>query len=254
MGLRLSVLVLTKDEEENLPRLLESLKHLPVDYEVVVVDSGSGDGTVDVAKNYGARVYVKEWEGYVKQREYALKLARGDWVLFMDADEWLTEEVAGEIGRAVEGGRYDGYTVLRRNVYMGKLQRMKGTRLLRLARRDRAYISGRYVHETLAVRGKVGHLKGHILHRPYRDLLHHWGKNTHYALLSAEEKVEGGRRASFFDLLFRLPLMFFRYYVLQGAFLDGKRGVIYALSQAWYHFQKYAILYERTEVKTENRP
>ncbi len=248
MDLRLSVLVLTKDEEENLPTLLESLKLLPVEYEVVVVDSGSEDGTVEVAKRYGAKVYVREWEGYVKQREYALGLARGEWVLFMDADEWLTEEVAEEIGKAVREGRYDGYTVLRRNVYMGKLQRMRGTRLLRLARREKAHISGRYVHETLSVRGEVGHLKGYILHRPYRDLLHHWEKNTRYAVLSAAEKVESGRRASLLDLLFRLPLMFLRYYLLQGAFLDGERGLIYALSQAWYHFQKYALLYERTDV------
>ena len=248
MALKLSVLVLTKDEEENLPTLLESLKLLPLEYEVVVIDSGSGDNTVGIAKKYGARVFVREWQGYVKQREYALSLARGEWVLFMDADEWLTEEVAGEIVRAVRKGKHDGYTVLRRNVYMGRLQRMRGTRLLRLARRKKAYISGRYVHESLAVRGKVGHLKGYILHRPYRNLLHHWEKNTHYALLSSMEKVEGGKRASFPDLLLRLPLMFLRYYLLQGAFLDGKRGVIYALSQAWYHFQKYALLYERTEM------
>ncbi len=244
--MKLSVLVLTRDEEDNLPTLLESLKLLPVDYEVVVVDSGSTDRTVEIAKEYGARVFFKEWEGYVKQREYALSLARGEWVLFMDADEWLTPEVAQSIGEAVKGGEYDAYTVLRRNVYLGKLQRMRGTRLLRLARRDVAVISGKYVHETLSIRsGRIGKLRGYIGHRPYRNLLHHWEKNTKYAALSAREKDEAGKRASFWDLLFRFPLMFLRYYVLQGAFLDGRRGIVYALSQAWYHFQKYALLFEK---------
>ncbi|NPA80359.1 MAG: glycosyltransferase family 2 protein [Thermotogae bacterium] len=241
--MKLSVLVLTKDEEENLPRLLESLKLLPVEYEVVVVDSGSTDGTPEIARRYGAKFVVREWRGYVEQRRYALTLARGEWVLFMDADEWITPALAGEIAGALDGG-YDGYVIPRRNVYLGKLQRMKPTALLRLARKGKVRIRGRYVHEYLEVEGRVGRLKGYIGHRPYRSLLHHWSKNTHYATLSAREKLEAGRGVSWADLLLRFPLMFLRYYILQWAFLDGKRGLIYSLSQAWYHFQKYALLYE----------
>ncbi|NPB03416.1 MAG: glycosyltransferase family 2 protein [Thermotogae bacterium] len=237
-------MILTKNEESNLPRLLESLKLLNCPHEIVVMDSGSTDSTLQIAKSFGARTYVREWSGYVAQREWAISLARGEWILFLDADEWLTPELASEICQAIMKDKFAGYIIARRNEYLGRMQRMKPTSLLRLARKGSVRVMGRYVHEYLSVDGHVGRLKGYIGHRPYRSLTHHWEKNGYYAYLSAREKFEDGRRVSFLDLILRPALMFLRYYLLQWAFLDGFRGLIYAFSQAWYHFQKYALLYE----------
>ncbi len=241
----LSVLVITYNEEDNLPRLLESLRLLGVPYEVVVVDSFSQDRTVEIARSHGARVYQREWEGYRKQREYALSLARGRWVLFLDADEWLTPEIAREISGIVErDGPCDGYRVRRRNVYLGKPQRKLTEKIERLGRRDRMAISGRYVHERPMIEGRICTTRNYIMHLPYRSLKHHWEKNTRYAYLSALEKYEKGRKAGIVDLTLRPLATFLKHYFLQLNFLDGWRGLVYAISQSWYVFQKYAFLRE----------
>ncbi len=241
----LSVLVITYNEEDNLPRLLESLRLLRVPHEVVVVDAFSQDGTPEIARSHGAIVYQRRWEGYREQREYALSLARGRWVLFLDADEWLTLEIAREISEIVErDGPCDGYKLRRRNVYLGKLQRKLPEKIERLGRRDRMTISGRYVHERPFIEGRICTTRNHIMHLPYRDLKHHWEKNTRYAYLSALEKYERGRRAGIVDLTLRPLATFLKHYFLQLNFLDGWRGLVYSISQSWYVFQKYAFLME----------
>ncbi len=241
----LSVLIIAYNEEDNLPRLLDSLSLIGVPHEVVVVDAFSQDRTVEIARSRGARVYQRRWEGYRKQREFALSLARGRWVLFLDADEWLTPEIAREITRIVErDGPCDGYRLRRRNVYLGKLQRKLPEKIERLGRRENMSISGLYVHERPAIKGRVCTTKHYIMHLPYRDLKHHWEKNTRYAYLSALEKYERGRRAGIVDLTLRPFATFLRHYFLQLNFLDGWRGLVYAVSQSWYVFQKYAFLRE----------
>ncbi len=249
----LSILIIAYNEEENLPRLFDSLKFLRVPYEVVVVDAFSQDRTVEVARSRGARVFQRKWEGYRKQREYALSLARGRWILFLDADEWLTPKVGEEISRIVEeDGPCDGYRLKRRNVYLGRVQRKTPEKIERLGRRDRMSIAGKYVHERPFIEGKVCDTKHYILHLPYRNLEHHWEKNTRYAYLSALEKFERGRKSTWVDLTIRPILTFFKHYFLQLNFLDGTRGLIYTVSQSWYVFQKYAFLKEMWLTKSSH--
>ena len=249
----LSVLIIARNEEDNLPRLLESLNLLQVPHEVVVVDAFSQDRTPEIARSHGARVYQREWKGYREQREYALSLARGRWVLFLDADEWLTPEVAREISDIVRrDGPCDGYRLRRRNVYLGKLQRKLPEKIERLGRREKMSISGQYVHERPFIEGRICTTRNYIMHLPYRDLRHHWEKNTRYAYLSALEKYERGRGAGILDLTLRPMATFLKHYFLQLNFLDGWRGLVYSISQSWYVFQKYAFLRELRLRRTDS--
>ncbi len=241
---KLSVIILTKNEERNISRALESLKLLEVPYEAIVVDARSDDRTVEIAKELGARVFLREWKGYKEQREYSLTVARGEWILFLDADEWLSEGIAKEISNICRNSKYDGYKVIRMNYYLGRFMKNTYDKILRLARKDKVRIAGKYVHERIEVDGKYGITKHRILHIPYRNLMHHWEKNTKYAYLSALEKFEAGRRPNILDFTLRLILTFLKHFLIRRAFMEGLPGLIYSISQTWYVFQKYALLYE----------
>jgi len=237
----LDVIVITKNEGDNLPRLFGSLKFLKVPYRVIVFDSFSDDNTVKVSRKMGAEVFLSPWKGYSYQREKALKCSRNPWVLFLDADEELTPELGEEISRVILEGKAEGFYIKRKNYYLGKLQRSKPTKVLRLARRDKIRITKVPVHEKLEVEGKVLTLKNPLLHHPYKNVLHHWEKNTRYAELFSIYD----RRANFLDIALRFPLNFLKYYILNLGVLDGVEGLIFSLSQAWYHTQKYILLYEK---------
>ncbi|MEO0186061.1 MAG: glycosyltransferase family 2 protein [candidate division WOR-3 bacterium] len=237
----LSVIVLTKDEGENIPDLFESLKYLDIPFEVIIFDSFSWDETLKVAKKRNAKAFVSPWKGYSYQRFKALKVASYPWVLFLDADERITPELGKEISRVVLENKADGFYIKRVNVYMGRVQRMRPTKLLRLAKKEKVKITDVPVHEKLVVEGKVLTLKNPMIHYPYKSLLHHWQKNTQYAALFSGSSKKSG----YFQIFFRFPMVFLKYYILNLAILDGVEGLIFSLSQAWYHVQKYALLYER---------
>lgn len=237
----LSVIILTKDEGENIPELIESLKYLRIPFEIIIFDSFSRDETLKIAKKRNAKVFVSPWKGYSYQRYKALKVASYSWVLFLDADERITPELGKEISKVVFENKADGFYIKRVNVYMGRVQRMKPTKLLRLAKREKVGITDVPVHEKLIVNGKILTLKNPIIHYPYKNLLHHWQKNTQYAVLFSSSSKKTG----YFQIFFRFPLVFFKYYFLNLAILDGVEGLIFSLSQAWYHVQKYSLLYER---------
>lgn len=249
MRAAVSVVFIVKDEAD---RLAPSLASVSWADEVLVADTGSTDGTQELARAAGARVETIPWEGYVATRNRAISLAANDWVLVLDADETVTAELAAEIREAVAGpDGADGFRMSRLS-HLGSRPIRHGVwwpdRKLRLGRRSRGFrAEGGHVHEWIEVDGKVRDLSRPLLHHPYRDLADAVRKIVLYARLSALERFERGGRGSVLLLVLRPPLEFLRSYVLKRGFLDGRAGVAVALLHAWYYLLRAGFLLEATE-------
>jgi len=243
----LSVAIITKNEEDRLPLVLEAIKDLA--QEIVVVDSGSTDRTVEIAKSYGAKVFVEEWKGYGKQKQSAFEKTTGDWVLFLDADEVPDEQLKHSIRKLIkeEQPSADGYYVKRRAVYLGKPLRFIWANewLLRLVNRKANPRWVGDIHETLVVDGKTAKIaEGELLHYTYRNLYEHFQKSLLYAKLSAEEYFKKGKKPSLLKLLLNPLWAFLKIYLLKLGFLEGYRGFLIAVSYSFNAFMKYAFLTE----------
>jgi glycosyltransferase involved in cell wall biosynthesis len=245
----LSVCIITLNEQDHLPRCLDSVAGLAT--QVVVVDSMSTDGTQQLAREAGAEVYERPFEGHVKQKQYALEHARGEWVLCLDADEWLDERLRAEIAGIVQGEGTSavaapvGYELNRRNQYLGAWIDHCGWSpewRLRLVRRGRARWTGVDPHDRLDADGALGRLGGRLLHEPYRDLADHVAKVNRYTDTMARLRHEAGERPGLATLLLRPPARFLRMYVLRAGFLDGWRGLVVSVMGGVYVFLKYAKL------------
>jgi glycosyltransferase involved in cell wall biosynthesis len=256
-AVRLSICIITFNEEENLPRCLASIAGLA--RQVVVVDSGSEDRTVEIARGSGAEVIRHPFAGHVRQKQLALEQAREEWVLSLDADEWLEDRLREAI-RAVLAGRPDpavaGYELSRRNQYLGGWIDHCGWSpewRLRLVRRTLAQWTGSDPHDRLAVDGRVERLRGRLCHRPYRNLAEHVGKINRYTDTMAARSRAEGVRPSLLALAFRPPARFLRMFVFRAGFLDGWRGLLVSALGAWYVFLKQAKLWE-SEHTAESNP
>jgi len=246
--LRLSVALVTRNEEDRLRACLESVVWAD---EIVVVDAESEDKTVAIAQEFTDRVVVRPWPGYAAQKNTALDLATGDWVLSLDADEVVSPELRAEIARVLASdGPADGYTVPRRNIFWGRWVRHGGLypdRQLRLFRRGRGRFEARAVHESVRVDGRVESVAGHLEHRSYRDVSDFLTRADRYSTLAAEDAVAQGRRARVSDLVLRPLGRFLAMYVVQGGFLDGWRGFLLATLYAYYVLIRSAKIWERTK-------
>jgi glycosyltransferase involved in cell wall biosynthesis len=240
----ISIIVITHNEEANLARCLDSVKSFAS--EIVVVDSGSTDGTRAIAARYTDRVLVEPWRGYGPQKQFALEQARGPWVFSIDADEQVSPALAREI--AALDGSCDGYLVSRVVWYLDRWIRhgvWVPDRVLRLFRRDGASFTLDSVHERVVRAGRVGRLRGALHHYSYRDIAHHVTKMNELASLAARQMAERGQRAGWVRLGLKPGWEFLRAYVLKRGFLDGKAGLIVAALHSHYTFLKYARLHEQ---------
>ncbi|MEO7145000.1 MAG: glycosyltransferase family 2 protein [Bryobacteraceae bacterium] len=239
--MRLSAAIITLNEERNLPRVMESLRCCD---EVVIVDSGSIDRTVEVAEKLGARVVENPWSGYASQKNFAAQQCANDWILSLDADESLSEALEGEIWQIKRNGpRFDAYTMPRMAQYLGRWILHSGwypDRKVRLYDRRRARWTGDFVHESVAVDGKVGNLESNLLHFTCDSLSEHLKTMDRYTTLAAEQLVAQGRRIGWGELLVNPPWTFLHTYVLLRGFLDGREGLTIAYMAAFYNFLKYA--------------
>jgi glycosyltransferase involved in cell wall biosynthesis len=239
--MKISATIITFNEERNLPRALESLRCCD---EIVVVDSGSTDRTVEIAEKLGARVLEANWRGYAGQKNYASDEAVHDWVLSIDADEALSEDLEAEIWQLKKNGPvYDAYTVPRLAQYLGKWILHSGwhpDRKMRLFDRRKARWQGEFVHESVVSTGRVGELQGNLLHYTCGSLTEHLKTMDRYTTLAAEELVAHKTRIGYGKLLLDPPWTFFRTYVLQRGFLDGMEGLTIAYMASLYNFLKFA--------------
>jgi glycosyltransferase involved in cell wall biosynthesis len=254
----LSACIIAMDEEDRIGDCLASVAFCD---EVVVVDSHSQDRTREVAAARGARVIERDWPGHVAQKEFAIRAARHDWVLCVDADERVTPELAREIEALRDAGfpGRAGWRFPRLSRYLGAWVR-RGTwypdHQLRLFDRRRGRWTGHNPHDRVELEGEVGTLAGHLEHHPYRTLAEHLETIDRYTTTMAEGLLARGRRASVLDLVLRPPVRFLRFYVLRGGFLLGWRGLLLAYLAAHYVRLKYAklLVLERAAVETAPRP
>jgi glycosyltransferase involved in cell wall biosynthesis len=239
--MQISATIVTLNEERNIARAIESLRCAD---EVVVVDSGSTDQTREIAMRLGARVIEEHWRGYARQKNFAAGAASNDWILSIDADESLTEELAAEILTLKKtGARFDGYSFPRLARYLGRWIRHSGwypDRKLRLYDRGKAEWVGEYVHESVRVKGTTGELQGNLLHYTCGSLSEHLRTLDRYTSLAARELVAQKRPVTIRRLTVDPAWTFFRTYVLQRGFLDGRQGLAIAWMAALYTFLKYA--------------
>ena len=233
--------IIAYNEEHIIEKALRSVTFCD---EIVVVDSGSSDNTVSIAKKYNSRVYHKDWEGYGKQKNFAISKLSTDWVLSIDADEVVTQELANEIQNILKKTTQDAFLINRQLVFMGKPLKFGGAYPdynLRLFKRYMRFEESD-VHEKIKQKGKK--LKNKILHYSYDNLSDYMDKFNKYTSLIAKVHHSKGKRVSAFFPFFRMQYEFFKRFFLQLAFLDGYKGSTYALLSSFYAFVKYAKLIE----------
>lgn len=242
----LSACIIAFNEADRIGDCLASLAFCD---EIVVVDSGSTDATVEIATSMGAKVLQRPFDGYRSQKQFAVEQATHDWVLCLDADERVSEALRASIAAARAAGFPDaaGYRFARLSDYFGRFLHHGNAypdRVLRLFDRRRGGWHGkREVHESVSLDGPVRRLAGDLLHFPYHSLEHQATKTWRYARMMAEHDVARGRRARWGKLVLAPAWRFWRGYVLRGGFLDGWRGLVYAYMRASYVRQKAIMLW-----------
>ena len=249
-----TVTVITLNEAANIRACLESVRWAD---EVLVVDSGSQDGTPDLARAAGARVIERNWPGYPAQKNFAASQAANDWILSVDADERVTPELAAEIRALLQTGpSVAGYRVPRVTWHLGRWIRTTDwypDYQLRLYDRRRATWPARRVHESVKADGPVVDLRHDLQHYAYRDIAHHMQTMDRYTTLAAEDMRAAGRRANLFHLTIHPWAAFVRNYILRGGFRQGTAGFIISVMNAYYVFLKFAKLWEKYRVGTQVR-
>jgi glycosyltransferase involved in cell wall biosynthesis len=242
----LSVIVITKNEAHQLARCLGSVAFAD---EIVVVDSGSDDGTPELARRLGARVIeTADWPGFGIQKQRALDAARGDWVLALDADEWLSAEAAQAVREATagDGTPVQGYELVRLSAFCGRWMRGGGWYPdpgLRLVKRELAHFTPDLVHEHLEVQGRVERLAGLLLHDSIPSLESAIDKMNRYSTGRAKDLAARGRRGGLASALGHGLWAFVRTYVVKRGFRDGRLGFVLALHNAETTYYRYLKLW-----------
>ncbi|MBN1212535.1 MAG: glycosyltransferase family 2 protein [candidate division Zixibacteria bacterium] len=252
---KLSVVVITRNEEHNLRRCLESVSWAD---EIVVIDSHSTDRTVEIATGFSARVYDIDWPGFGPAKRKGVDRATGEWILSLDADEVVSDELAAEIRKVLEGDdEYSGYYMPRKANFLGRWIYHCGwypDPLLRLFDKSRGNFNDALVHEKVLLKGRVGRLKGELRHYSYPTLDSYFSKFNRYTTLGAEAAFRQGKRAGWFDILVRPPASFLKHYIIKQGFRDGWEGFLISVLSSAAVLVKYAKLKEMTKKKnvTEN--
>jgi glycosyltransferase involved in cell wall biosynthesis len=244
-----SVTIIALNEEHSISRTIESVRWAD---EVVVVDSGSTDRTVEIAKDLGARVFHNAWVGYGQQKNYAQRQSSNDWILNLDADETVSPELAKEIQEALSAvangsNQALGFAIPRRTFYMGRWIRHGGwypNYLVRLADRRSARWSEPAVHESLEVQGEVARLTQAIDHFSFDSIYDQVVTNLNFSRLGSQELARRGKRPSLLKAILKPPGKFVETYLLKRGFLDGLPGFIISVNAAYSIFLKYAYLLE----------
>jgi glycosyltransferase involved in cell wall biosynthesis len=246
MGMLVSACVICFNEERNIARCLSSLGWVD---ELIVVDSGSTDRTVEIARSFTDLVCHRDWTGYADQKNFAMSAAHGEWVLSVDADEEVPGELRLEIGRVLASGTRDaGFRIPRRSFYQGRWINHSGfypDRQLRLFRRGCARWVGLRVHERVEVDGPVGRLRNDLLHYPYNGVISGQLKTVDaFSTLLARDLRDRGVKFRLRLLVLRPIFKFLEVYVLKRGFLDGMAGLIIAGTSAFAMFVRYVKLRE----------
>ena len=241
----LSAVVLTKNEEKNIATCLDTLSFCD---EVIVIDDNSTDETVAIAKKKNAIVYIHPLQNdFASQRNFGLEKAKGEWVVFVDADERVSGELSKEIELRIKNQelRENGFYVKRQDHMWGNVLKHGDSgniRLLRLARRKKGKWDGK-VHETWEVNGDIGALKHPLDHYPHPTIAEFLTDINHYTTLRAEELYQRGTKVLFFDIIIYPKAKFFRDFIAKAGFLDGTAGLVHAILMSFHSFLVRGKLY-----------
>ncbi|WBY01955.1 glycosyltransferase family 2 protein [Ramlibacter tataouinensis] len=246
----LSIVIVAKNEAQNIADCVRSASFAD---EVIVLDSGSTDGTPELARAAGATVVCTDWPGYGPQNNRGIDLARGDWFFSLDADERITPALAAEIRAAIERSDVDGFRVPRISMYCGRFMQHGGWRpdyTRRLARKDKGRFTEHFLHANLQVQGALGTLHEPIVHYSFRTMDAVLEKLNRYSSASAKDMTAAGRKGSLSRAVAHGLWAFFRTYVLRLGFLDGRWGFMLAVSNAegtYYRYVKLWLLQQQGE-------
>jgi len=245
MNLRdISVVITCFNEEDNIRRCLDGVKDFG---EVILVDSFSTDGTLDIAREYPVIIYRRPYLSAAKQKNWAIARTVNRWVLVIDADEEVPHELASEIEAISEQQGWSGYWIRRSSEYLGKRIRHCGwqrDKVLRLFDKNRGSYNEREVHEEVVLAGDHGYLRSRLHHFPYTRIEQHFDKINEYSGRGARDYIDGGGKHPLWNTFLHPPFRFFRMYVLQRGFLDGLHGFILCLLSSYSVFLKYAKAWE----------
>jgi len=242
----ISAIVITLNEEKNIRECLESLNWCD---ELIVVDSSSTDRTVEIAQGFNAKVQIVDNQTYGEKRNTGIDMASGEWILWIDADERITPELQKEITELIAADKqpYEAYLINRKSFFINKFIKHCGWYpdfTLRLFRRSTGIrFNTLLVHESAVFSGDKGRLKNDILHYTDRDYEHYISKLNSYTTLSARQLFEKGRKAGFFDIIFRPAFTFFKMYFLKLGILDGFMGLVLCALSSVHVSVKYSKLY-----------
>jgi glycosyltransferase involved in cell wall biosynthesis len=241
---KLSVAIITKNEEDRLPSCLKSVSFAD---DIVIVDSKSTDRTVEIAKDMGCRVFIEEWKGYGAQKNSAIQKCKNEWVLIIDADERVSEEMRQKIIEILKKPLADAYSFPLKNFFNGKWIKHCGwwpDRKVRLFKKSKGRINEALVHESIEVSGTVMEVNTPIIHEPIKDLNSILDKINIYSSLGAETLFQRGKKASTPLAFFKGVAAFLKLYILKLGFLDGHEGFVISFSHAVNTCYKYLKLRE----------
>ncbi len=238
----LSVIIITKNEAHGIRACLESVRWAD---EIIVLDSGSSDGTADICRDYTPHVRTTDWPGFGPQKNRALALATGDWVLSLDADERVPDALRVEMQGAMASAAHDAFRMPRLSSYCGRFMRHSGwwpDHVTRLFKRGHARFSDDLVHERLIVDGTTGTLRQHLTHLAFTDLEEVLNKINSYSSSGALSAARRHKTGSLRKAVLRGLWAFIRTYILRAGFLDGREGFMLAVSNAEGTYYRYLKL------------
>jgi glycosyltransferase involved in cell wall biosynthesis len=243
---KLSVAIITKDEEKNIPTALNSVKWAD---EIVVVDSGSSDKTVEICKQFGANVIDSEWLGFGKTKQKAVDHCRNRWVLVLDADEVITESLKDSIIKILSEPKFSGYRIKRNSFYLGKEIKYCGwdkDYTLRLFDREVGRFNEKIVHESVVMEeGLIGKITSPMLHYTFPTISSHIEKMISYSKLGAEQLKNRGKSCNLLTPFLRGGFKFIKMYLLKKGFMDGRNGFLLSVNSSYGVYLKYLYLWEK---------
>jgi len=247
--LPISVFIITQNEEAHIEKVMRSVADMS---EVILVDSGSTDNTVEIARQYGAKVYHQPWMGYAKQKQYAMSLCSNEWVLNLDGDETLNPAIISRFKQVIENDEADAVRFWRNDIFIGKKASRftKKPNNLRLYKKSKSrFNEANLVHESAKVDGKEVFINETFEHHGYGSVAALTEKSNQYSCLKAKEKLINNKSCVSLKLFLILPLTFIKKYFFQRQLFSGKRGFIQAVVASYYAFLKEAKLYELHQLK-----
>lgn len=231
----LSVIIPTYNEIDYIDDALKSVEFAS---EIIVIDSFSEDGTKERALEYGCKVLERKFDNFSNQKNHAISCATGDWILFIDADERVSQKLKNEIVSVIEKSEHSGYKLSFPHFYMNRFLYHKVDKVVRLVKNKNVKFTGD-VHEKLHVDGSIGSLKNFMIHYTYKGLFHLIKKKDSYSWFQANTSIKKGKKVTIFHLFFKPLYRFFSSYILKRGFLDGVPGLALASINAYGVFSRY---------------